>query len=218
MCGRFTMTTPGRVVNDLFQLPEAPLLPLRFNIAPTQPVASVRKTADQGKRELVALHWGLIPSWAKDRKIGYGMINARAETAATKPAFRSPFRNRRCLVAADGFYEWQKTGGKKQPYYFRLTDGQPFGFAGLWDRWESPDGELVESVTILTTEANELLRPLHERMPVILEPKEYDLWLDPSVRKPELVQPLLRPYRSEAMTAYPVSPWVNDARHDDPRC
>src|SRR5208283_4096944 len=167
MCGRFTMTTPGRVVNDLFQLPEAPVLPLRFNIAPSQPIAAVR-IADTGKRQLISLHWGLIPSWSKNAK---GIINARSETAASKPTFRSPFRQRRCLILADGFSEWQKTGSsKKQPFYFRLQEGRPFAFAGLWDRWHAPEGEVIESATILTTDANDVVRPVHERMPVILPP------------------------------------------------
>ena len=210
------MTTPGRVVNDLFQLPEAPVLPLRFNIAPSQPIAAVRITDTSGQRELVSLRWGLIPSWSKDAK---GMINARAETAASKPTFRSPFRHRRCLILADGFYEWQKTGSsKKQPFYFRLQEGRPFAFAGLWDRWHPPEGEVIETATILTTEANDLVRPVHERMPVILPTSAYKLWLDPAVQKPEALQPLLQPYPSEEMIAFAVSLWVNDPKNDDAKC
>jgi putative SOS response-associated peptidase YedK len=165
---------------------------------------------------LVFLRWGLIPSWAGDPRIGNRLINARAETAAEKPSFRSAFRQRRCLVLADGFYEWQRLDGKKQPYYFRMRDSQPFAFAGLWER-SSAQGKAVETCTLLTTEANELLRTIHDRMPVILEPDTYDRWLDPAVQKVELLKPLLHPYRSEAMTGFPVSSLVNNPRNESPK-
>jgi putative SOS response-associated peptidase YedK len=166
------------------------------------------------------LHWGLIPSWAKDRKMGSKLINARAETVAEKPAFRSAFRKRRCLVVADGFYEWQQQENKKQkqPFYFRLSDGEPFAFAGLWEHWQDTTGEEIESCTLLTTEANDLMHPIHNRMPVILEPKNYDLWLDSEATKPELLQPLLHPYPPEEMTAYPVSTAVNKPANDNAEC
>jgi putative SOS response-associated peptidase YedK len=166
------------------------------------------------------LHWGLIPSWAKDTKLGAKLINARAETVAEKPAFRSAFRQRRCLVLADGFYEWQQQENKKQkqPYYIRFHDGCPFAFAGLWEHWENADGETLESCTLLTTEPNELMRPIHNRMPVILDPKDYDLWLDVEVKKPELLKPLLHPYAAETMMAYPVSKAVNKATNDTIQC
>jgi putative SOS response-associated peptidase YedK len=166
------------------------------------------------------LHWGLIPSWAKDRKMGAKLINARAQTVAEKPAFRSAFRQRRCLVLADGFYEWQQQEQKKQkqPFYFRLSDERPFAFAGLWEHWRGEDGEEIHSCTLLTTEANELMQPIHNRMPVILDPKDYDLWLDLEVKKQELLQPLLHPYRSEEMTAYPVSKVVNKPSNDSAEC
>jgi putative SOS response-associated peptidase YedK len=161
------------------------------------------------------LRWGLIPSWAKDPAMGAKLINARAETVAEKPSFRSAFRHRRCLVVADGFYEWQKQEGKKQPFYFRLQDGQPFAFAGLWESWKDPNGEVVDSCTILTTEANQLMQPIHDRMPVILASQDYDLWLDPTVQSEQL-QNLLQPFPSEAMVSYPVSTKVNKPTNDTP--
>jgi len=145
------------------------------------------------------------------------LINARSETAAAKPAFRAALRRRRCLVPADGFYEWQRREGRKQPYHMRRRDGAPFALAGLWERWEGPDGA-IDSCALLTTAANELMRPIHDRMPVILDPQTFDLWLDPSMQDVERVQSLLRPYPAEAMIAYPVSPMVNNARNDNPQC
>jgi putative SOS response-associated peptidase YedK len=152
--------------------------------------------------------------------LGAKLINARAETVAEKPAFRSAFRQRRCLVLADGFYEWQQQENKKQkqPYYIRFQDGCPFAFAGLWEHWENADGEKIESCTLLTTEPNDLMRPIHNRMPVILDPKDYDLWLDLEVKKPELLKPLLHPYAAETMMAYPVSKAVNKATNDTVQC
>ncbi|HYT88298.1 MAG TPA: SOS response-associated peptidase, partial [Gemmataceae bacterium] len=163
------------------------------------------------------LRWGLIPNWADEPALGHGLINARAETVADKPAFRAAFRQRRCLIAADGFYEWQKLERRKQPYYFRLRDGQPFAFAGLWEHWERDD-EAVETCTILTTTANELVRPLHERMPVILAPRDFDLWLDPKTPKGPALQEVLRPYPAAEMAGYPVGARVNNAKHDEPSC
>jgi putative SOS response-associated peptidase YedK len=218
MCGRFTLTDPDQDLVEQFNLPEIPDLQPRYNIAPTQPVAAVRLDAESAAREMVLFSWGLIPFWAKDPSIGARMINARAETAAEKPAFRAAFRRRRCLVVADGFYEWQKQNGGKQPFYIRLRDGRPFAFAGLWEHWEGQDGSVIESCTLLTTEPNELIRPLHNRMPAILQPKDYGLWLDLAVEDARLLQPLLRPYPPEAMDTYPVSRWVNSPQNDDPRC
>jgi putative SOS response-associated peptidase YedK len=189
-----------------------PDLTPRYNVAPTQQIGVVR-TAD-GQRELSFMQWGLVPRWAKDPKIGSQMINARAETAAEKPAFRDAFRKRRCLVVADGFYEWKKTGGKtKQPFYIRMKDHRPFGFAGLWERW----GEL-ESCTILTTRPNELCASVHDRMPVILSPNDYDQWLDQQVTDAAALQPLLDPYPSDEMAADPVGTHVNSVRNIDERC
>src|SRR4028118_427515 len=167
------------------------------------------------------LHWGLIPSWAKDRKMGARLINARAETVAEKPAFRSAFRQRRCLVLADGFYEWQQQEDKKQkqPFYFRMGNEHPFAFAGLWEHWQDKEtGEEIESCTLLTTEANELMRPIHNRMPVILDPTSYDLWLNPQMKQRESLETLLRPYPTEEMTAYAVSKAVNKPVNDSAEC
>jgi putative SOS response-associated peptidase YedK len=218
MCGRFTQPAASKeTLADLFQLSDPPgLLPL-FNIAPTQPVAAVRLNLERGQRELVTLRWGLIPSWADDPKIGYKMINARAETAATKPSFRAAFKSRRCLIAADGYYEWQKLDGKKQPYYIYMKGGKLFAFAGLWERWSPPDGEAVESCTILTTDANEFTKPIHNRMPVIVDPADFGHWLDPA-EKPDALQILLRPFPPERMDAYPVSTFVNNVRSKGPQC
>jgi putative SOS response-associated peptidase YedK len=190
----------------------------RYNIAPTQPVATVRTARGSGDREMVFLRWGLVPSWSKDPSIGSRMINARSETVADKPAFRAAFRRRRCLVPADGFYEWQKQNGWKQPFYIHLREGRPFAFAGLWEFWKGEGDVIIESCTLLTTEPNDLIRPLHSRMPVILHPQQYDLWLDPGLDAPERLRPLLRPYPFADMEAYPVSRFVNKPQNDDPRC
>ncbi len=232
MCGRFTLTTPAAVWAALFELDSVPELGPRFNIAPTQPVAAVRSTAipqtdavrsgdtetgNGSGRELSLLRWGLIPHWAKDPDLkGRTLINARSETVAEKPSFRDSFRFRRCLVAADGFYEWQPAGARKQPFWIRLDSGAPFAFAGLWDRWVGED-QTLESCTLLTTEANEALRPLHDRMPVILDPGDHEAWIDPDTPHWEL-ESLLVPYPSEAMTFHPVSTLVNHVGHDDPAC
>jgi putative SOS response-associated peptidase YedK len=218
MCGRFTLTDPNADLAVQFNLPEIPDMQPRYNIAPTQPVAAVRIGAESAVREMILLHWGLIPFWAKDPKIGARMINARSETVAEKPAFRVALRRRRCLVLADGFYEWQKQNGAKQPYYVRLRDGRAFAFAGLWEQWSGPNGEVIESCTLITTRPNELLRPLHNRMPVILDPADYELWLDTEVHQPDVVLPLLQPYPGTDMEAYPVTRWVNSPRNDGPRC
>ena len=163
------------------------------------------------------LRWGLIPHWSKDQKIGYKLINARCETVASTPAFRSAFKARRCLIPAAGYYEWQRRDGKKQPFLFRRKDGRPFAFAGLWEHWESPEGELVESCTIVTTDANDLARPIHDRMPVIIDPADFGLWLDPA-GKLEQCQALLRPYTAGGMEAYPVTAFVNNPRNQGPQC
>lgn len=215
MCGRYTLSAPAETLSEQFDLPAIPDLFPRYNIAPTQEVAAVRH-AEHGGRELVKLRWGLIRSWADSPAIGVGMINARSETVASKPAFRSAFRKRRCLIPADDFFEWQKLGTQKQPFLFRLRDGKPFAFAGLWECWHQGD-QVIESCTILTTEANEVVRPLHERMPVILPTSANEVWLDP-VQRPETLRPLLRGYSSEEMLAYPVSKHVNSPRNDDAEC
>jgi putative SOS response-associated peptidase YedK len=220
MCGRFTLRAPASVVAEQFALFELPPFTPRFNIAPSQPVPVVRLAAEQPQpqRELVWLRWGLIPSWAKDPAIGNRLINARAETAAEKPAFRAALRRRRCLVAADGFYEWQRFGKAKQPYFIHLRGDRPFAFAGLWESWEGPDSSPIESCTLLTTEANELLRPIHNRMPVILPADDYQPWLNPAVERPEQLAPLLRPYPAGEMAADPVSTFVNSPANEGPQC
>ena len=195
----------------------------RYNVAPTQPVVVVRTVSTSStnvvspKRELTFLLWGLIPSWAKDPKIGSSLINARAETVAEKPSFRAAFKRRRCLVLADGFYEWQKLEGKKQPLFIHMADRQPFALAGLWESWHSPDGGIIDTCTILTTSPNELMEPIHNRMPVILEPEDYNTWLIPD-DQPDTALHLLRPFLAEKMAAYPVSTWVNSPAHDDVQC
>jgi putative SOS response-associated peptidase YedK len=232
MCGRFTLTTPADVWAKLFELDSVPELGPRYNIAPTQPVAAVRSTArpqtdaaESGRvesrrgssRELALLRWGLVPHWARDPDLkGRTLINARSETVADKPSFRDSFRFRRCLVVADGFYEWQPAGARKQPFWIRLDSGAVFAFAGLWDRWVGED-QTLESCTLLTTEANEGLRSLHDRMPVILDPQHHEAWIDPDTPHWEL-ESLLGPYPSESMTYHPVSTYVNHVRHDDPAC
>ncbi|MGV8038822.1 MAG: SOS response-associated peptidase [Thermoanaerobaculaceae bacterium] len=214
MCGRYTLASPGNVVAELFELDEVPELRPRFNIAPTQDVAVVR--AREGRRELGAVQWGLVPSWARDLAIGQKLINARAETVAEKPAFRSALRARRCLVVADGFYEWQPTAGRKQPWYFQLRDGGPFAFAGLWERWQAPGVDTLESCTIVTTEANELVAPVHGRMPVILTSEGSARWL--AGGPTEELQALLVPFPPSEMRARPVSLRVNSPAVDDRGC
>lgn len=216
MCGRFALFAAGDELAERFQLPESPLLEARYNIAPTQSVAAVRATS--GGRELARLRWGLIPSWASDPTIGNKLLNARCETVAEKPSFRAAFRQRRCLIPASGFYEWEKNGsGRKQPYFIRPRDGGLFAFAGLWERWLDPQGQAVESCTILTTEANEVMRPLHDRMPVIVGVDDDAQWLDPRA-KVDALRALFVPYPGERMEAGPVSSWVSDPKHEGPRC
>lgn len=218
MCGRFTLTVSGRVLADLFDVEDVPDLSPRYNIAPTQLVPIVRYSAD-GSRELVTVRWGLIPFWAKDESIGTRMINARGETIASKPAFRSAVKQRRCLVAADGFYEWKKTDDGKQPHLIRFADRRPFGFAGLWESWRpEAAADSVESCTIITTTPNELVRDLHDRMPVIVPRARHGDWLHPGNLPAETLESLLQPYPAEDMEAFPVSRHVNSPAHDDPEC
>jgi putative SOS response-associated peptidase YedK len=208
------------VLIEHFGLGRIPSLPPRYNIAPSQEVAVVRHSLEAPFRRLDMLRWGLIPSWSKDPSTAYRMINARGESVAEKPAFRRAFRQRRCLVAADGFYEWKKTERQKQPYFIHLQDHSPLAFAGLWESWQPPAAheDPIETCTIITTDANELMRELHDRMPAILAPDQYALWLDPDVQDPKRVQPLLAPYPADAMVAAPVSTYVNSPAHDDAKC
>ncbi|MCU0962978.1 MAG: SOS response-associated peptidase [Pirellulaceae bacterium] len=220
MCGRFTLRTPLHQLSELFLFElHAEDVPPRFNIAPSQPVVAVRVMESAAGRQLAWLRWGLIPSWAKDRAIANQLINARGETVAEKPSFRQAFARRRCLVLADGYYEWQKLGAsKKQPYYIRLRGDRPFALAGLWESWQGEPGAAVETCTIITTAANALTEPLHPRMPVILADADHDRWLDPHHRDREALLALLRPFDAAAMELYPVDPRVNSPRQDDVAC
>lgn len=211
MCGRFTQRQPAAKLEKEFGVEEVPEVEARYNIAPTQSILGIRQAPDG--REMSFLKWGLIPSWAKDSSMGAKLINARSETVTEKPSFREAFKRRRCIIPADGFYEWKRTDGRKQPFFFHMSDDRPFGFAGLWDRWQSPEGEVIESCTILTTEANEVLIPVHDRMPVILHPETYELWLDDDPRKASLREELLRPFPASDMASYPVSNSINSPRN-----
>jgi putative SOS response-associated peptidase YedK len=218
MCGRFTLFTPWEQLELAFPFLEGDFeAPPRYNIAPSQQVAAV---PNREEKRVSLFHWGLIPFWAKDPKIGNRMINARAETLAQKPSFRNAFRRRRCLVLADGFYEWRKVEGQRQkiPYLIRLKSGQPFAFAGLWESWRLPGGGELLSCTVITTRPNELVAPIHNRMPVILPPEAYMSWLDPAERSPDELAPLLLPFPAAEMTAFAVSTLVNSPSNDLPAC
>jgi len=218
MCGRYTLATPAQQVAEHFGLDEVPELSPRYNIAPTQSVAVVRRSSDRQAPVLELRRWGLIPPWAKDPAIGSRMINARLETVAEKPAFRAAFRRRRCLVPADGFYEWKPHPKRRRPHHIRLAAGQVFGFAGLFERWKSPAGEVVESCTLLTTAANARLRVLHDRMPIIVDPAHYEAWLDPELQDPESILPLTQAHPSDCLHFHPVDYRVNSPRNDDAAC
>jgi putative SOS response-associated peptidase YedK len=207
MCGRFTQRADPKRIAGEFRVAEVPPMEARYNVAPTQDVLAVHESP--GGREATFFKWGLVPSWAKDASVGAKLINARAETVQEKPSFREAFKRRRCIIPADGFYEWQRTGGRKQPFFFRMRDERPFGFARLWERWEGAGGEVINSCAILTTEANEVLRPVHDRMPVILHPDDYEMWLGGNARELDLVREMLRPYPAEEMVGQPVSTSVN---------
>jgi len=217
VCGRFTLRRPGAEVAQHFALSEIPELTPRYNAAPGQAIAAVRAVEGRGL-VLELRRWGLVPPWAPDPRIGGRLINARSETAAGRRAFAPALRARRCIVPADGFFEWGSRGGERVPFHVQVRGGALFGIAGLWEEWRGAGGEVVESCTLLTTGANERLRPLHDRMPAILDPGDYDRWLDPQERDPARVEILLRPFPSEAMEAAPVGPRVNRPELDDPAC
>lgn len=218
MCGRFVLNATPEQLKALFDLPEAPTVEPRYNIAPTQPVAIVRLDAKGQEREFAHTLWGLIPSWSKDPSVGSKMINARAETVAEKPSYRAAFKRRRCLVPATGFYEWQKQGTNKQPFFIHMADKQPFAIAGLWEQWMSPDGSELQTCALLTTSANELMESLHDRMPVIVAPEDYAQWLgtgkDSTPRELDQLQHLLRPFDTQKMAAYPVDKAVGNTRNE----
>ena len=243
MCARFTLRAGPEVVTDLFQLDEIPEMPARYNIAPTQSVLGI-----VSRRHPKWLRWGLVPPWAKDPSMGHKLINARAENLAERPSFRNAFARRRCLIPADGFYEWtaveigggavqeglfeesdlpaasepvkalKKPKTRRQPYYLGLQDFSVFAFAGLWEFWKGAGGEPLETCTIITTEPNELVRPMHDRMPAILRPDDHDLWLDRSIESPDVLLPLLHPFPAEEMAAYAVDTIVNSALNETPSC
>ena len=221
MCGRFTLRTDPETLTETFPgftTPAPDEMTPRYNIAPSQAIAVV---PNNGENSVEFFQWGLIPSWAKDPKIGNRMINARSETLAEKPSFRTPYKRRRCLILSDGFYEWRSEpeSKSKTPIYIRLKSEKPFAFAGLWEAWyPRPDDEPLHSCTIITTSPNALMESIHRRMPVILEPDAYDLWLDPSEQSPKQLDGLLKPYPAEEMMAYPVSRLVNRPSNDSPDC
>jgi putative SOS response-associated peptidase YedK len=218
MCGRFALYSDPVKLAKHFDAEALYEMPHRYNVAPTQNIPIVRE--EKGKRRFALARWGLIPHWAKDMDIGYHTINARAETVAEKPAFRNAFRYRRCLIPASGFYEWEVVPGSKvkRPWFIVLRDREPMAFAGLWEKWRSPEGDDVESCSIIVTDANELMRPIHDRMPVILAPADWDAWLEMEAKDAGGLQGLLKPYSAEDMTAWRVSTMVNSPRNDSAEC
>ena len=217
MCGRYKLSRRKQVVEEYFErASEEEDFSPRYNIAPTQPVATIRTAGSS--RILSMMRWGLVPSWASDISIGSRLINGRSETVLEKPAFRDSFRTRRCLIPADGFYEWKKSGKEKQPFHFGMKDSSLFAFAGVWDRWKSPGGQILESCSILTTSANELLDGLHDRMPVILPPRHYHTWLAAKAEEADRLAELLVPFDASFMNRYPVSSLVNKPQNEMPEC
>ena len=216
MCGRFAFFGKGQFGYESLQLPEPPPFE-RYNIAPSQDILAIRSSPETGRPEWAMLRWGLVPSWSKESKTKHLLINARAEGVETKPSFRGPVRHRRCIVPASGFFEWRRQGAGKQPYFVRPAADEVFALAGIWDHWEGQQGDALESVAIITTSANELMHPIHDRMPVILEKEDVAGWLDPT-NELATVLAMLRPCPSDRMMAYPVSSVVNSARHDGPKC
>jgi putative SOS response-associated peptidase YedK len=219
MCGRYRLSRRKQLVEEYFDCgPSDDDWSPRYNIAPTQPVAVIRQHPKEPIRELSVMKWGLIPHWAKDSSGAAGMINARSETASTKPAFRDPLMRRRCLIPADGFYEWQRRARAKQPFCFEVNDGDLFAFAGLWDGWKDPNGNWVKTCSILTTTPNAVTSTIHDRMPVILDPDNYDLWLDPGMQNVAAASELLKPYDARLMRGYPVNTRINHVANDDEEC
>jgi putative SOS response-associated peptidase YedK len=219
MCGRYRLSRRKRLVEEYFESvsSEEDWSP-RYNIAPTQPVPVIRQNPKEPVRDLSLMKWGLIPSWAPNPSVAASMINARSETASTKPAFRDALKSRRCLIPADAFYEWVRKGKAKQPYCFEVNDGKLFAFAGIWDRWKDPQGGWIKTCSILTTTPNALTSAVHDRMPVILDPDAYDLWLDPGMTNVAAASELLKPYDATSMRSYPVSTPINHVANDDEDC
>jgi putative SOS response-associated peptidase YedK len=219
MCGRYRLSRRKQIIEEQFETqPWDDDWSPRYNIAPTQPVPVIRQNPKEPVRELSLMRWGLIPHWAKDSSGAAGMINARSETASTKPAFRDPLKFRRCLMPADAFYEWKRTGASKQPYCFEVNEGEWFAFAGLWEGWKNAEGQWIKSCTILTTVPNAVTSTVHDRMPVILHPDSYDVWLDPGMQNVAAVSELLKPYDAKSMRSYPVSTRINHVANDDEEC
>lgn len=219
MCGRYRLSRRKQLIEEHFDsVSDEPDWSVRYNIAPTQPVAVIRQHPKEPVRELSLVRWGLIPSWAKDPSAAARMINARSETAGSKPAFRDALKLRRCLIPADGFYEWVPTGKAKQPYCFEVNEGELFAFAGLWDSWRDAWGNAIETCSILTTTPNAVTAAVHDRMPVILDPDGYELWLDPGMQNVAAVADLLKPYDARLMRCYPVSTRLNSVANDDEEC
>jgi len=219
MCGRYRLSRRKQIIEEQFDTADwqddwSP----RYNIAPTQPIPVIRQHPKEPVRQVSMMRWGLIPSWAKDTSGAARTINARSETAATKPAFRDPLKFRRCLIPADAFYEWKRTATSKQPYCFEVNDGGMFAFAGLWDGWKNAEGQWVRTCSILTTTPNAVAATVHDRMPVILDPDTYDLWLDPGQSNVHVVSELLKPYDAHLMRCYPVSTRINHVANDDEEC
>ena len=215
MCGRYTITSAPEVIRALFRYPEQPNFPPRYNVAPTQPIPIVRLV--EGKPQFALVRWGLLPSWVKDPKTFALLINARGESVVDKPAFRAAMKRRRCLIPADGFYERKAVGERKAPYFVRLKSGEPMAFAGLWETWTGPNGEELETAAIVTTDANRLLAPIHSRMPVILAPGAFDLWLNTNDVNEKTAAALIAPAPEDLLEAYEVSSAVNRVANDDPK-
>jgi putative SOS response-associated peptidase YedK len=218
MCGRYRLSRRKQLVEEYFNSEGEEDWSPHYNIAPTQSVPVIRQNPKEPRRELSQIRWGLIPWWAKDFSSAAVMINARSETAATKPAFRDALKFRRCLIPADGFYEWKRLGKEKQPYCFEVNEAELFAFAGIWERWKDPGGRMLETCSILTTTANAVTSAVHDRMPVILDPDNYDLWLDPGMKDACAAGEMLKPYDAQFMRCYPVSSRVNHAANDDEKC
>jgi len=219
MCGRFRLSRRKQIIEEHFDTVDwqddwSP----RYNIAPTQPVPVIRQHPKEPVRQISKMGWGLVPHWAQDASVAARTINARSETAAEKPAFRDPIRFRRCLIPADGFYEWKRTGTSKQPFCFEVKKGELFAFAGLWDGWKNTEGQWIKTCSILTTTPNAVTSAVHDRMPVILDPDTYDLWLDPGMQNAAVVSELLKPYDARFMRSYPVSTRINHVANDGEEC
>jgi putative SOS response-associated peptidase YedK len=217
MCGRFSLHTPESQIREAFNLNHTELLGLipRYNITPSQDIPIIRDA--ETTREMVMAQWGLVPHWSKERKTKYSTINARIESVAEKPTYRTPFKRQRCLIPADGFYEWKVVNGNKIPHHIRMKNGSLFAFAGLWDHWES-ENEAFDSCVIITTPSNEVMKPIHERMPGIIAPAHYDYWVDTRITDRQEIMQYLNSAPSSQLTAYPISTWVNSPKNNDERC